>query len=271
MVYRKELIENQMQYHEDFLKQLHREVNLLRNSDWKNDERLFNPSQMLPTSSDLTPKEFSSIFSKLMDETDAQAARKFSIYADVAKTNGYEYQASLVEKNEIPKVMICIQELKNEMEEFEREAADLRGGLLKCKKWKYMAQEVMMADEYDYIYSATSRLLHCTPASVTTNQKNLEPVEVGIFLRYIYIKFRDIIELALSSLNAGYEFNSNSRLRGVIHILWRILPPPAYHASIITNKGFASVILFKTFDPVRSLKLMNPSFFLFQIGYCAFG
>ncbi len=53
-----------------------------------------------------------------------------------------------------------------------------------------------MEHEYDFIYSYTSRLLHATPASLTTDQKNLEPREVLVFLRYVHVRLLEIIDMA---------------------------------------------------------------------------
>lgn len=59
-----------------------------------------------------------------------------------------------------------------------------------------MAETARIKDEHDYIYSYASRLVHATPVSITTDQKNLELDEVCIFLRYIKVKLLEIIDLA---------------------------------------------------------------------------
>jgi hypothetical protein len=41
-------------------------------------------------------------------------------------------------------------------------------------QWKQQAASVGMSDQYEFIYSFTSRLLHATPVSLTTNQKLLD-------------------------------------------------------------------------------------------------
>ena len=60
-----------------------------------------------------------------------------------------------------------------------------------------------MLDEYSFIYGYTSKLLHATPASLTTDQKNLEANEMGVFLRYIYVRLLDVIEMAENQLAAS--------------------------------------------------------------------
>ena len=59
-----------------------------------------------------------------------------------------------------------------------------------------MAEKAEISHEHDYIYSYASKLLHATPASLTTDQKNLEMPEVCLFLRYIYVKMLEIADLA---------------------------------------------------------------------------
>ena len=59
-----------------------------------------------------------------------------------------------------------------------------------------MAETVDLLAEYEFIYSFTSKLLHATPVSITTDQKNLEPEEIIMFLKYIDVKITDILDLA---------------------------------------------------------------------------
>jgi hypothetical protein len=59
-----------------------------------------------------------------------------------------------------------------------------------------MAERVDLTDEYDYLYTFASKLLHATPASITTDHKNLEPSELVVFLKYISVKLVDLVENA---------------------------------------------------------------------------
>ena len=58
-----------------------------------------------------------------------------------------------------------------------------------------ISESVGMSKQYDFIYSYTSRLLHATPVSFYTNQKNLEVIEMLMFLDYVYVSLLDIVEL----------------------------------------------------------------------------
>jgi hypothetical protein len=55
---------------------------------------------------------------------------------------------------------------------------------------------VGMADEYAFIYSYTSRLLHATPSSITTRMQNLDDGEVVTFLRYLSVRIGDVLDMA---------------------------------------------------------------------------
>ena len=70
--------------------------------------------------------------------------------------------------------------------------------LLKVKhwKWKDKAKATNHLEEYDYIYSFTSSMLHATPASITAEYNLLSIDEMIIFLKYINVKLMDINELA---------------------------------------------------------------------------
>ncbi len=57
--------------------------------------------------------------------------------------------------------------------------------------------------QYNFIYTYASKLLHATPASLTTNQKNLEPEEMRVFLKYVYVRLVDIIETGEQVLAAA--------------------------------------------------------------------
>lgn len=197
LIYRRRLIDTQKRYYESSLKQFEREVALLKAFGEEDGQSTDAAIKKLFALSNPTSEEVSSILGQASDETDAKAARSFSIFSDQAKTNGYGFQAHLVETHEIPKVKQHIQRLQEELDEFDRRASSKVSGLLQCSKWDKMAEEANMTAEYEYIYSCTSKLLHCSPASITTNQKNLEPEEVVVFLRYVHTKIRDVIDLAL--------------------------------------------------------------------------
>jgi len=123
------------------------------------------------------------------------------MYGQQAHINGYDFQAYLVENKVLPQISKSIAELEQERSVFERDAPrEIKSLIPKRWKWREKAERVDMQNEYDFIYSYTSRLLHATPASLTTNQKNLEPDEIKLFLNYIHVRLVDIIRMATNEL-----------------------------------------------------------------------
>lgn len=197
LVYHRRLIDNGRQHYEDTLKQHILEVDLLRRFENEECQKTSEASEEVRSTPGITPDQATAIFLQARNETDAKAARLFSIYADEAKSNGYGVQAAFLEASVIPNIRNGIQAHKRRLESFDEKFAKEIHGLIGCSNWNKMASEVGMTDEYDYIYSSTSKLLHCSPASITTNQKRLEYRETAIFLRYIHTTIRDIVDLAV--------------------------------------------------------------------------
>jgi hypothetical protein len=136
------------------------------------------------------------------DILDQEARRRFSLYAEAAKTNGYGFQAFLIETKVLPLAEEGKTQVLAEKAEFEAQIGQPRldavinlNGKRKRWNWKERAASVGMSEQYDFIYSYTSRLLHATPVSFYTNQKNLEVIEMLTFLDYVYVSLLDIIEL----------------------------------------------------------------------------
>ncbi len=101
-----------------------------------------------------------------------------------------------------------IDALKAERKEFDSKCPARIWKLLTDKKnkgrqswnWFQQAESVGMQEQYEFIYRYTSSLLHATPSSMFTNQKNLEPAEIRIFLEYVYVSMLDAADLAEKQL-----------------------------------------------------------------------
>lgn len=195
LVYYKELLETQRRYFKDTLAQLHREIELL-----KRFHVLDNPIEDAASNSaegGASVADYGHMVRNAMNRVDAEASRHFSLYLDDAKTNGYGFQAYLVEEKAVPRAEAAIAEIENDLQEFGKHAAEDVRNLAKRKwQWRGMSEEAGIVHEHDYIYSFASKLLHATPASITTNQKNLERSETCMFLRYIHVKMLEIADLA---------------------------------------------------------------------------
>lgn len=122
---------------------------------------------------------------------------RFSIFAKDAQVNGYGFQAFLIESKAIPQIKHALADIVEEKRQVDVNVSQNIKDLIPGRwQWRRMAERVGLIDEYDHIYSFTSKLLHATPASITTDQKNLELAEIRVFLKYIEVKMADIEALA---------------------------------------------------------------------------
>ncbi len=197
LIYYRELINSQRKFYADTLAHLRREIELLNSFAERDKEE---SDQVLHNSKQInSAMEFGDLLRNAMDRVDAEASRHFSIYLDDAKINGYSFQANLIEKKVVPKAELAISQIDAELREYEKRIPENVKKLVNGRwQWRGMADKAGIMHEHDYIYSYASKLLHATPASLTTDQKNLEILEICIFLRYIYVKILEIMDMAQS-------------------------------------------------------------------------
>ncbi|HGO5291550.1 TPA: hypothetical protein ACK210_001194 [Photobacterium damselae subsp. damselae] len=62
-------------------------------------------------------------------------------------------------------------------------------------RWDLKASETGMTKEYSFIYSYTSKLLHATPMSISTDQQDLMQQESDMFVRYINYKMNQLVDM----------------------------------------------------------------------------
>jgi len=97
----------------------------------------------------------------------------------------------------VPEIEASLAGIDSERAAFDaRIQVDVKRMVPNTWQWRRMAQRVGLTDEYDFIYTFSSKLLHATPASISTDQKNLELSELVVFLKYIDKKIVDNIEMA---------------------------------------------------------------------------
>lgn len=196
LVYYAQLLETQRHYWKDYREQLDREIFLLRCFERKEIDALREERTTQRVDFSASEQQLQAAKS-VTNFIDKQAARHFSIYTEQAKENGYGFQAHLVEKNVVPEFDKSLAEIDLEKKAFtsavSQEVRDLIPGRW---QWRQMAEKVGLEEEYAFIYTFSSKLLHATPASITTDRKNLELSELFVFLKYIYVKIGDVLELA---------------------------------------------------------------------------
>jgi len=206
LTYYFQIMEKQIRYYEDLVTKMQQEIALLKQLG--EEESVQNEAVIKATakSDKDSPKALSDLLRQVQAETDRKARQNFCMYADQAKTNGYSFQAFLIEKQLLPKLHA---QLAESMRERARWLASIKEtppigtrweNQERSWKWKEQAAIAGMTEQFEFIYSFTSRLLHATPVSLTTNQKLLEPDEMHMFLEYIYVSILDIVDLAKKML-----------------------------------------------------------------------
>jgi hypothetical protein len=198
LVYFNQLLDTQHRYFQAVRAQLEREVAMLKSFGAKeNDLREAAMENVKEFSGEDEINVVLSSLSSIASEIDAEASRQFSLYAKDAQTNGYEFQVYLIQTKAIPQVERALADIALEKDWLGATISqDIKDLIPRRWQWRAMAELVGLSDEYDYIYSFASKLLHATPASITTDQKNLELSEMQIFLKYIDVKLADIEALA---------------------------------------------------------------------------
>jgi len=199
LVYYAQLLETKRLYWRDYRTQLDREISLLKSFEQKENDALREAMSQIEHLSDTERQRLAAytVTKHVADFIDKQAARHFSIYAEQAKVNGYGFQAYLVEQKFVPEIDKSLAEIDSEKAAFDSTVRQEVRDLIPDRwQWRQMAQKVGLVDEYDFVYTFSSKLRHATPASITTDQKNLELSELAVFLKYIYVKTCDVLELA---------------------------------------------------------------------------
>ena len=108
-LYHAQLVDRQLKYWVDYREQVVREIQLLRNLEAE--------EERLRTAYRVDANSFADALEAAASEVDRMAARRFSLYAEQAKRNGYGFQAQLVETKVLPQVAQNVAEVKVRLEE----------------------------------------------------------------------------------------------------------------------------------------------------------
>lgn len=203
LVYYGQLINDQIGYWKSLKEQLEREIIFLQHLELDERKMLAQRIAELKTISDEKIKlgKANILAKDVLKIFDDKASRKFSIHAEHAKKNGFGFQAHLIKNQQLKKVTSCLNSVQNEKKLYESSVQNEIIKLTKGWNWKDKARETNTLDEYEFIYTFTSRMLHATPANISTNFKQLSDQEMIIFLKYIKVKFNDISKLSIKFLS----------------------------------------------------------------------
>jgi hypothetical protein len=206
LVYYRELLVKQRHHYTDVRNHLGREITMLRQFDQKEKQLLDDELAAARAIPDpIGQREaLGSLNSRVTELIDNMAAREFSLYVDQARANGYGFQAHLLEKKGLPQIDAALAAIEKELSAFDRNTASKISELTRERwEWKKQATRVGMLGEYEFIYSFTSRLLHATPSSLTTDKKNPETDELRVLLKYFHVRVLDVVDMAREVLANG--------------------------------------------------------------------
>jgi hypothetical protein len=162
LLYYRELRHKQKLHYQDLLSHLVAEVAFL--SAMSAEEDKLAKQRLSELASERDPDAAYKVFTEIRQQIDATAARSFTLYGEQARTNGYGFQAYLVETQAIPKTKALLEEVEEELRNVDAAlSSQVRKLIPDLENWKRRTALVGMSEEYDFIYSYTSRLLHATP------------------------------------------------------------------------------------------------------------
>ncbi|AEJ02982.1 hypothetical protein Nit79A3_3248 [Nitrosomonas sp. Is79A3] len=196
IVYAREIFEKHVEHYEKLAKHLEREIALYRSLSAEEIEKY----DAILKSTSLTPKEnwdenpgykIAEDIKAASDAIDERLATMLTLYSDDAKVYGFAFQADRLETQALPQLISLANQNRESLSEFDGVWKSILDSDPKynIKKWSKRAKQVRMDIEYEFIYSYTSRLLHATPVSLSTNQQSLQDEEILIFLKYVYSEF----------------------------------------------------------------------------------
>lgn len=145
------------------------------------------------------------VVKKVWKENEEHAAAKFSIYGDWARGGNFGTTADYVETEVLP-------DLRSKSLAVEGRIALLEaaGGKIKKLSVKELANLANMEQEYEWLFSHTSRKIHAEPFSISSDFSSLSGHEKFIYVQYMLRKVREMLATSFKVFKNCPEFKSNS-------------------------------------------------------------
>jgi hypothetical protein len=189
------LIADQLEHNKAYLEKVKEEIQFFKELGRREEDESERALASLVEKhgASLRPDSVRESIDMIMENIDRSARRKFSLYSEQAKTNGYGLQAYLMEQKVVPQWERLIEQVQ-----MQRTIAQEQMPKWPNKKWRWKdeAENAGLIQQFEFVYSYTSRLLHAKLMSFTTNQKNLELIELVMFLDFVYMSMLELIEIA---------------------------------------------------------------------------
>jgi hypothetical protein len=132
---------------------------------------------------------------RAIEAIDDRVRRSFAVFGESARFHTYAWQAQLIRTKHIPFLNEQLALIQDRMEALEAEIGDegLRRRAFGKWNWRNEAQRLGMLEQYDFLYSFTSKLLHASPMNIIT-EKELGQGEAVMLLDYAVSSCRDILD-----------------------------------------------------------------------------
>jgi len=175
-------------------------MNMLQEKDSSNmRERV---SYLTKNSSSMTKEEIDKYNQdcQVIEDFELDASTVFSLHFEDATTLGFGYASHMITTKALPDAIKNIKLIEDEKKLFNESVSEEVINL--CPRhwnWSDMSKVVGMEDEYDFLYSYSSKLLHAIPMSISTYPQNLNSKEIYMFLKHIDLRIKDVIKTISSS------------------------------------------------------------------------
>lgn len=132
-------------------------------------------------------------------ELDESVRKTFCLFADSAAFLGYRMQALQLRGEHIPKHESRLAAIEAQARELDARLPSLVDAPLRSvlnRKWNWFdrARDVRLEEQYRFLYSYTSRLLHSTPLNIIT-EKALSDTEAKMFAEYLVLTANEQLDL----------------------------------------------------------------------------
>ncbi len=198
LVFNYQLLCEQIKSIESHIAKIDSEIKLFAELESVEDSKMSTLLDRL-TREEIDTTQFRALLNETATDVDARARVAFAIYGSQAVYNGYGYQQYLLIKKTKPKLELELQSLKSDRQVLEAEMSksskDLRNkiGGARRMNWSMAAEKIGMKDEYDFVYSFASKMLHSTALSTMPNGQ-LSDGEAILMLEYSYVAASRILD-----------------------------------------------------------------------------
>ncbi len=199
LVFYAQLIREQIEGVKSHLAKIESEIQLFAELESAEDSEMKLLAERL-RSGEIDQHQFTALFNDAKADVDSKARLAFAIYGAAAVYNGYGYQRHILVNSIKPKLEDNLRALNSDLHLFEITISGSTDALMAkiCHQrrvnWRKAAAEICMLDEYDFVYSFASKMLHSKAISTAPNGQ-LSQDEAILMLEYAYIAASRMLDL----------------------------------------------------------------------------